>query len=179
MFAILCGSVAVICSFFLIQQKSHGGMLILKLICDVLWITYFALIGAYSGMAISVIGALRELSFLGVRKRDKNCWWLLGLFLLAEAVGVALTWENAWSICSLISGMLSTVAFSRRDTDKSKVLLAVVCISQFVYACHHGSVFAMVNECITAVSLCLACGRHWMKVRQINRKELRNVHKTV
>ena len=165
MVAILCGAVAVLCSFFLIQQKSHGKMLFLKLLCDVLWMTYFALIGAYSGMAVSTIGAIREFSFLGIRKRGEKCRWLVILFLIVEALAVGLTWENTWSICSLLSGILSTIAFSYRNPGKSKILLAVVCVSQFVYACHHRSVFAIINECMTAASLCLVWIRHLAEVK--------------
>ena len=160
MLAIPFGVCAVICSFFLIQQKKHDRMLILKLVCDVLWIVYLALIGAYSGMAISVIGAVRELTFFGVRKQRNRCDWLLILFICAEIIAVGITWESAWSGCSLISGVLSTTAFYQQNTGKSKVILALVCISQFIYACHHRSVFALINECMTAVSLCLAWIRH-------------------
>lgn len=163
MFAIPFGVCAVICSFFLIQQKKHDRMLILKLICDVLWIVYLALIGAYSGMAISVIGAARELTFFGIRKQRNRCDWLLILFICAEIIAVGITWESAWSVCSLISGVLSTTAFYQQNTGKSKVILALVCISQFIYACHHRSVFALINECMTAVSLCLAWIRHKRK----------------
>ncbi|MBQ9759823.1 MAG: YgjV family protein [Clostridia bacterium] len=148
------GVLAVVIGFFIFQQRHRKKVLMAKLLCDLLWTAHFLLLGAMTGMAISLIGTLREIFFSIIdRRQEKRNILFLFLFLSANAVSVALTWNSPWSICSLVSGMLSTIAFWQNSPDKTKKIAFVVCISQMTYAVAMRSYAAMINETIAMTSI--------------------------
>ena len=57
------GFLAVVIGFFVFQQHDRKKILRVRLVCDVLWVTHFGLLGAFSGMAISIVAALRAITF--------------------------------------------------------------------------------------------------------------------
>ena len=79
------GFIAIFIGFFVFQQKDRKKLLRTKLICDILWATHFGLIGAFSGMAISVVAAFRAITFSSIR-RDENRKSILFLFLFEECI---------------------------------------------------------------------------------------------
>lgn len=153
-FGEIAGFLAVAISFFIFQQKDRKRILMFKLICDVLWTTHFALLGALSGMAISGVGILREIVFSRVRKEEskKSSLWLV-LFLSINTVSVLLLWNTPWSICSLISSALSTIAFWQTSGTRIKLISLAVCVSQITYAIAMSSYAACFNEVITIMSI--------------------------
>lgn len=159
----LLGFVAMGVGFLIFQQSSRKRILLLKLICDVLWVTHFAMIGAYSGMAISCIGCFREIVF-AFRKEDSkksNLW--LAVFLALGIGSVVLTWKNMWCICSMISTVLSTVAYWQTKSNRIKCLLFLVSISQLVYAISSHSYAAIANEIIAMLSVLIYFIRRYVE----------------
>lgn len=150
------GILAVAIGFFIFQQRQRKKVLIVKLLCDLLWTAHFLLLGAMTGMAISLIGTCREIFFsiIDKKKENRNILFLI-LFLLANAVSVSLTWNSPWSVCSLVSGILSTIAFWQKSPDKTKKIALVVCASQMIYAIAMRSYAAMINETISIASIIL------------------------
>ena len=52
------GFIAIGIGFLIFQQKTRTGMLAMKLSADILWIIHFLLIGATSGMIVSIVVTL-------------------------------------------------------------------------------------------------------------------------
>ena len=150
------GFLAVITGFVMFQQRRRKGVLVLKIVCDVLWSTHFLLLGAFSGMAISLVGCLRDTTFLltGGDKSKKKTLWLF-VFLSINITCVCLTWKSVWSVCSLISGVLATIAFWSDSPTRTKIISLVVCASQITYALAVGSLAAVFNETIAVISIVL------------------------
>ena len=64
MLILIFGLAGVLSTVFIYQQKSRIGLLVAKLISDVIWFMYYFLQAAYSGAAVAVIGIIRELIFI-------------------------------------------------------------------------------------------------------------------
>lgn len=152
----ICGGLATVIGFFVFQQKKRSHILLLKLICDILWSLHFLFLQAYSGMAISLVACVREILFyrLGTTN-DQKPKPLLFVFLALNTCSVALTWTGGWSVCSLISGWLGTLAYWQTVPNRIKCLCGMVSVSQTVYALGVGSRSALLNEIITMSSIAL------------------------
>ncbi len=152
----LCGGLATVVGFFVFQQKKRSRILLLKLICDILWGLHFLFLQAYSGMAISLVACVREILFyrMGTNK-EKKPLFLLFMFLVLNTCSVTLTWTNVWSVCSLLSGWLGTLAYWQTAPNRIKLLGWMVCVSQTIYALGVGSRAGLINEAITMVSIAL------------------------
>ncbi|MBO5913260.1 MAG: YgjV family protein [Clostridia bacterium] len=162
----ICGGVAVVIGFLMFQQKKRSRILLLKLTCDVLWGLHFLLLQAYTGVALSVVAAARAILFATIGAKDgKKPLPLLFVFLALNTGGIIFAWNSMWSICSLISGWLATLAFWQTVPTRIKVLSLFVCASQLTYAIGIGSRSAVVNEIITVVSITLFFIRILLKKR--------------
>ena len=148
------GFLAVAIGFFVFQQRDRKKILKVRLICDMLWVTHFGLLGAFSGMAISAVAALRSILFSRVRRKDndKGVFWLL-LFLFINVVSVSVSWNSPWSVCSLISSMLATTAFWQTSANRIKLISLLVCASQITYAIAMGSYASTLNELVVVTSI--------------------------
>ncbi|MBO5203228.1 MAG: YgjV family protein [Clostridia bacterium] len=147
------GFVAAVTGFFIFQQKKRKNILRVKFICDILWTAHFLFLGAYSGMAISAVGCTRDMIFYKKGEEQKrNKAWLF-VFLTVNIISVFLSWKSIWSICSLISGILATIAFWNRYPMRIKIFSFIVCISQMTYGIAIGSYAVMLNETIAITSI--------------------------
>lgn len=166
----VCGVVATVIAFLIFQQKDRGRILMMKLACDVLWLLHFLLLGAYSGMVLSIVAAAREIVFriLDRRGKKRSILWLF-LFLAANLILVLSAWNSPWSLCSLISGQLATLAFWQSSPHRTKIFSLFVCLSQLTYALAVGSYAAVGNELITLASIGIFFFRYFYTKR--NRKE--------
>ena len=167
----IAGLLATAVSFFIFQQKKRKNILLFKVICDILWILHFFLLQAYSGMALSMVACLRGIVFyrIGSRREGEKALPLLFLFLLLNTAGIGLMWSGPWSICSLISGWLATVAYWQTSPLRFKILSLAVCASQLTYAIGIGSRSSLLNELITLSSI----GLFFFRIR----KDRRNIKK--
>ena len=147
------GFIAIFIGFFVFQQKDRKKLLRTRLIGDILWATHFGLLGAFSGMAISVVAAFRAITFSSIRRDNRKSILFLFLFLLINIISVSLTWNSLWSICSLISSMLATTAFWQTSTSRIKLISLIVCVSQITYAIAMLSYASCLNEMITITSI--------------------------
>lgn len=169
------GFLATAISFFIFQQKKRSNILLIKLVCDALWITHYLLLGAYSGMALSGVACLRGIVFywIGTGDKSKKPLPLLGLFLVLNTLGIGLMWSGPWSVCSLISGWLATVAYWQTNPNRFKLLSLAVCASQITYAVGVGSKSALLNELITLTSIGLFFLRLWRERKTSEKIEIK------
>ena len=91
---------------------------------------------------------------------------LLVFFLALNTLGIGLMWSGPWSVCSLISGWLATVAYWQTNPNRFKLLSLAVCASQITYSVGIGSKSALLNELITLTSIGLFFLRVWREARK-------------
>lgn len=88
------GLIAVIVTCFMYLRKTRSGILITKLLTDVLWILNYALLGGYSGALVSTIALIRDCVFYqrGRRKWADHRAWLF-VFLVLTLISPAIEWH--------------------------------------------------------------------------------------
>ena len=113
MLILIFGLAGVLSTVFIYQQKSRIGLLVAKLISDVIWFMYYFLQAAYSGAAVAVIGIIRELIFINKEKKWAKHIASLYLFLILAVVSAIITWKSWLSILPMIASIVSVISFYR------------------------------------------------------------------
>jgi len=87
------GIAAVAVTSLVYLRRTRSGILLTKLLTDVLWILNYALLGGYSGALVSTVAVARDLVFFqrGKRKWADNPVWLV-VFLVLTLLSPALEW---------------------------------------------------------------------------------------
>ncbi len=106
----LIGLVGSVISFTSLQSGSRKKILSLQILCCLLWVVHYGLLGAYTGVLINLLGLGRAaVCSFNDRPWAKSPLWLV-FFLACYAVSPLLTWDGPY--CLLLGGamMLTTVA---------------------------------------------------------------------
>ena len=115
----LVGSVIAITS---LQSGSRKKILSLQVVCCVLWVVHYGLLGAWTGALINCLGLGRAVvCSCDDRERAESPLWL-ALFLVCYAVSPLLTWDGPH--CLLLGGamMMTTVALWVHDMRLTRLL---------------------------------------------------------
>jgi hypothetical protein len=152
----IIGFLAICIGFLIFQQKKRVGILIFKLSSDILWAIHFLLLGATSGMVLTVVGVLRSITFiiLALMGKESRPLWLL-LFSTAGVGAIILSWKDVYSICSIISCVLATLGYWQKKPVNTKILSIFVCMSQITYGFFIRSFSVVTNELITLSSIAI------------------------
>ena len=152
----LVGSVIAITS---LQSGSRKKILSLQVVCCVLWVVHYGLLGAWTGALINCLGLGRAVvCSCNDRKWAKSPLWL-GFFLVCYAVSPLLTWDGPH--CLLLGGamMLTTVALWVHDMRLTRLLFLLNSPLVLLYNLIAGSYSCAAIEVVALASFALAVWR--------------------
>ena len=164
----IAGFFGIISSIVIYQQKTRVGLLAAKLVSDFIWFCQYALIGAWSGAAISVIAIIRELIFINRNKKwAQSPLWLL-LFLALSGVSGIVTWKNLYSIFPCIASALAVIGFWIGKPKLSRFLSYPISACMLTYAISNIAYMAIINELLSICSSAVGNIRHDFKKKKDN-----------
>lgn len=156
------GTLGIASTILIYQQKTRKGLILSKLLSDVIWFLYYFSLSAYSGAAIAVIGMIRELVFINREKKwAKHPIWLI--FFLALSFGCAIfTWKNIFSLLPCIASAVSVISFWIGNPKLSRFLSYPISACMFTYdlTCSPIAIFGMINELFAVTSSIVGFFRH-------------------
>ena len=158
--ATLIGTLGIVANVIVYQQENGKKLLIHKLISDFLWATHYALLGAYSAVAVAVIGIIRETLFLNQNKKGRNSKLWLVFFLILSVLSAIFTWKNCFSILPTMASVLSVISFWKNDPRISRGLSFPISTSMLIYDIFCGSYTGIGNEIFTLISSTIGILRH-------------------
>ena len=161
----LVGSVIAITS---LQSGSRKKILSLQVVCCVLWVTHYGLLGAWTGALINCLGLGRAVvCACNDRKWAKSPLWL-AFFLACYAVSPLLTWDGPH--CLLLGGamMLTTVALWVHDMRLTRLLFLLNSPLVLLYNLIAKSYSCAAIEVVALTSFALAVWRFDVHKRPCN-----------
>lgn len=112
---------SVIC-FTSLQSGSRKRILTLQVVCALMWLAHYGLLGAYTAMVTNTVNIARAgLCYYNDRRWARSRLWLYGL-ILCYAASAALTWSGWVSILPCFSMTLTTLALWTHDMRKTRFL---------------------------------------------------------
>ena len=146
------GVLAVILGFVNYQVKSREHVLYVHIVTALCFLVHYLLIGAYSGMAMNVVAAIRDIVYYKAGKNGRVSRVLSVGFMLIMGVMGVLAWE-AWDSIFVIAGlMINSFAMSfinPNNVRKSILISSPMVITYNVFVHSYGGV---IYESIVIVS---------------------------
>ena len=135
------GALLAIISF---QSNRHGVIMALKTASETVFAVQLMLLGAYTGVAMNIIGSVRNLIFAALVKKGKSTTpWIIVFSVLTVVFGV-LTWAGPISLLAIAGKLITTVAYGVR------LLTIPSCLCWGVYNALN---FSLAGICTEAFSL--------------------------
>ncbi len=143
------GFLGIFVNILIYQQKDKNKILFFKLLSDIVWMTHYLFLSAFTGAATATIGIIRETVFIFAKKHRKQ--WLI-VFLLASFISSYITFQSIYSIFPAIAGAVSVISFWQKSPINNKILSIPIAICMFIYSYSCGSISGVCNEILTIIS---------------------------
>ena len=151
---------------FCYHGKSMKSILTVKLTADVLGTTGYLLLGAYSGMAMTIIAAVREIIYLNNDKKlFKHRIWMF-IFMFISLSSAVITWKSFYSILPAAAGAISTYSLWQKNVKVARIIALLINILLFTYNLFVCSYAGMIGEMLGFISVTSA-----LLVHKKNRKK--------
>ena len=159
----LVGFLGIAISFIIYQQKKRKKLLIWKLVSDCVWMLHYALLGAYSAVAVTIIGAMRETVFLNEGKKWANKKFWIVVFCLINVIFAFFTWKGPYSLLPTIASLIAVVSFAMQKPKITRFFSFPVSACMITYDFFTGSIAGIANEIFTITSSIIGVIRHDIK----------------
>lgn len=174
------GFIAIAMNIISVQFNKHWPIMLFKSLGSLLFAVQYLLMGAYVGMAMDIIGVIRNLVFAyNVRKKNSNKWWIALFSVITVAVGVAIiifTWDKMItavshlssdpkvltaiavfiSVLSILAKFISTVGYGAKDPHVIRMINLPTFTMWIIYNAMVLSIAAIVSDSMSIVSIIIA-----------------------
>ena len=156
----IIGAFAIIINFIIYQQKNRENVLKVKLLSDISWALHYGFIGAFSGMAVAIVGTARETTFLLTEdKKDKRKYFLI-LFAIIAVVTSSLTIitpsftvKNLYGLLPAVASVIAVFSFWQQNPNVTKLLGIPISTAMITYDFIKFSIAGIINEILTLISI--------------------------
>lgn len=159
----IAGILGIVASVLSFQCKKHKPLLILRTANELLFGVQYCLLGAYTGMAMNIVGSTRNLIFVKMVEKDKNTLPARIIFSAAFLVFCAFTWDGLKSVMVGIAKVVSTFAYGNKNVALVRILIFFTSAAWFTYNFLVGSTTGCINEFLNILSIIIAVCRYGLK----------------
>lgn len=149
----LFGAFGILSAIAAFQCKRHRNLMLFRTANELLFALQYCIMGAYTGMAMNLIGCVRNLVFAGMVERKKNTMTARFFFSGIALVFILFTWEGPKSLLSGIAKTVSTFAYGSKHTSVVRILTLCTCTAWLFYNVLVGSRAGILCELLTIGSI--------------------------
>lgn len=185
----LLGFLAIGSNIISVQFNTHKRIMFFKSLGSLLFAIHYIFLHAWIGVAMDLIGTVRNIIFsYNVQKNKSNQWWIIGFATFTVGVGIATiisSWENMligtqWlssnyltttllaifcSILSIIAKFISTVGYGFNNPQLIRKINLASSSCWLSYNFIYFSIPGVVNELMVLISDSIALIRFRKKAK--------------
>lgn len=155
------GIIGAIFGFIAYQCNQHSKIMIFKTLSECIFAVQFALLGAYTGVAMNFLGSTRNLVFSKVVKKNKSTVPYIILFSILAVGAVILTWGGPISLLAMAGKLCTTVAFGFKNPQTVRFVSFPGSILWIIYDLINFSLAGVVTEVFAMASIIFASIRYF------------------
>lgn len=127
--------------------KSKKHIMLFCVFYCIFYAAHYLFLGAITGMVMTLISMGRNIWFYIIAKKGKNnSYFSLGLFIVIAMIGVIITFNDCFSIISMVGNIVSTYSVWQNDVFRYRILAILVSLCFLIYAVSISSLFAIITE---------------------------------
>lgn len=149
----ISGILGIVAAILAFQCKQHSKLMLFRTANELLFALQYCIMGAYTGMAMNLIGCVRNLVFAGMVERKKDTMAARFFFSGIALVFILFTWEGPKSLLSGVAKTISTFAYGSKHTSVVRILTLFTCTAWLFYNVLVGSRAGILCELLTIGSI--------------------------
>ena len=149
----LIGGIGITASIISFQCKKHNSILFFRTLNEAVFALQYFLLGAYTGMAMNIVGCARNIIFTKHVLKNKKTTLTAILFGIIFVFFGICTWQGLKSILIIIAKVLSTIAYGNKNTTIVRAIIFITSTSWLIYNYCVFSYAGVLCEAFTLISL--------------------------
>ena len=147
------GVIGIIASILSFQCSKHKKLLFLRTANEFFFGLQYCLLGAYTGMAMNIIGCVRNVIFSKMVEKNKNTMPMRAAFSALFVIFSFFTWAGFKSVLIGVAKVLSTYAYGSSNTFFVRIMIFITSTSWLIYNYMVKSYAGCVCEILTLCSI--------------------------
>ncbi len=172
------GFVAMVLLVYSFQKNTRKGILTLQLASESLWVVHYFMIGAYTGMALNLVGVARCYVYANreTKKWADKAFIPMLFFIISIATGV-LTWDGTASVLPMAAVCITSFVLWSKKPKIIRLFSAPGCACWLVFNFLSGSYPGVLTEIFNLVSISAGIIRYDIRKKEMQPPELKPVCK--
>ena len=154
------GILTVLLGFLNYQAKTRKSLLFIHLSTTLCFALHYGLIGAFAGMAMNLVGTVRDTTFAVIEKSRKvNRWYSIGFAIIMAIMGI-ISWEAWYSIIVVIALTINSYAMSFTNPNDLRKSILVTSPMVLIYDILAHAYGGTVYETVAIISAIIGLYRY-------------------
>ena len=150
------GLLGAVFAFIAFQCKKHFFIMLVKACSALCFVVQFALMGAYTGLAMNALGILMMVTNAILVSKNVKTLPSTILFLIAAVTLGILSWMNATSLLAIAGKVIITIACGIKDPKRVKYFYFFGSVCWLIYDCFFFTLGGIITEVFTISSIIIA-----------------------
>lgn len=147
------GALGILASIISFQCKKHNKILLFRTLNEFLFGIQYFMLGAYTGMAMNLVGCVRNIIFSKHVKKGKATVPFIAVFCVIFTAFGIFTWQGLKSVLIIIAKVLSTIAYGNKNTTFVRTIILFTSASWLIYNACVYSIAGVICEAFTIISI--------------------------
>ena len=161
------GVLGIIVNFLIYQQHDRKKLLKVKLLSDLTWALHYGFLTAFSGMAVTLVGAAREATFILTDDKEKGRKYYLIGFAIIAVVTSALSMKDWFGLLPAFASLIAVFSYWQQRPKVTKALGLPISASMIIYDIVRLSYMGIANEILTLISITITLLSSINKAKEI------------
>ena len=150
------GCIGLLCAVIAFQCKQHKNVMLFRTLNEIFFAIQYLCLASYTGVAMNLIGSVRNIIFAIYVKKEKSTliWQILFSFMFI-VIGI-LTTNGIVSVMVILAKVVTTIAYSLKNTKYIRLLTLPTSICWLVYNIVCNSFAGILCEAFTICSIITA-----------------------
>lgn len=152
----LIGCIGLICAVIAFQCKQHKNVMLFRTFNEMFFAIQYFCLASYTGVAMNLISSARNIIFaIQVKKEKSTLIWQILFSFMFIVIGM-LTTNGIVSVMVVFAKVVTTIAYSLKNTKYIRLLTLPTSISWLVYNIVCNSFAGILCETFTICSIITA-----------------------
>ena len=165
------GVIAIALGFLSYQLKTQRQLIIAQTATAITFCIHYALIGAWTGMAMNVVSALRGVAYYARNKKGSQNMVIPILFAVVIGAAGLLTWEAWYSVFVFLGLVINTLCMAFSDPQKVRASILITSPLVLVYDILAFSIGGAVYESVAVISAAIGLLRMYKMKKDASKNE--------
>lgn len=158
------GFIAMALMILSFQKKTRREILMMQLVSEIFWVVHYGMIGAYTGMALNILGVVRCYVYAErENKKGVNKSYVPFIFFFGSILMSLASWEGPRSLLPMAAVCITSFVLWFEKAHIVRVLSYPGCTCWLIFNLLSGSWAGVITEVFNLSSITVGIVRHDLK----------------